>query len=97
VAHAPPTVTLRLVGLDGDRAILEASAADPLVRLIEGAFAVNGKRWANIFPVDGLFDSKTETFRFKTEALRPGTHVLMLRVKNAAGIVGSNDVLFKVP
>ena len=46
-----------------------------------------------VFPVDGLFDSKTETFRFKTDALRPGTHVLVLRVRNAAGTFGSGDVV----
>src|SRR5205085_8454236 len=97
VAHAAPTVTLRVTGFDGGQAVLDASAADPLVRLTEASFAVNGKRWANIFPVDGLFDSKTESFRFKTEALQPGSYVLMLRVKNAAGNVGSNDVLFTVP
>src|SRR5207302_8591550 len=32
VAHAAPTVTLRLMGFDGDRAILDANASDPLVR-----------------------------------------------------------------
>ncbi|HWY86955.1 MAG TPA: hypothetical protein VNX28_09540 [Gemmataceae bacterium] len=97
VAHMAPSVTLRVMGFDGDRAVLEASATDPLVRLTEASFAVNGKRWANIFPVDGLFDSKTESFRIKTEALRPGTYVLMLRVKDAAGNVGSSDVLFTMP
>ncbi len=97
VAHAAPIVTLKFVGLEGTKAILEATAADPLVRLTEASFAVNGKRWASIFPVDGLFDSKTEDFHFKSEALRPGTHVVMLRVKNAAGNVGSSDVLITVP
>jgi len=97
VAHEAPTVTLRVTGIDGEKAILEANAVDPLVRLTEASFAVNGKRWANIFPVDGLFDSKTENFRIRTEPLRPGTYVLMLRVKDAAGNVGSNDVLFTVP
>jgi hypothetical protein len=94
VAHVPPTVTLKLAGFEGDRAVLEASATDPLVRLTDASFAVNGKRWANVFPTDGLFDSKTEHFRFQTDALRPGTHVVVLRVRDAAGNVGSADVVF---
>ena len=97
VAHAAPSVTVRVTGFDGDKAVIEAVAADPLVRLTEASFAVSSKHWANVFPADGLFDSKSESFRFKTESLRPGTHVLMLRVKNAAGNVGSGDVLFTVP
>jgi outer membrane protein assembly factor BamB len=94
VAHVPPTVTLKHAGFDGDRAIFEATATDPLVRLTEASFAVNGKKWANVFPTDGLFDSKTEQFRFTTESLRPGTYVVVLRVRDAAGNVGSGDVVF---
>ena len=66
------------------------------MRLTAASFAVNGKKWTNVFPSDGLFDSKTETFQFKTEALKPGTYVLVLRVRDAAGNVGSSDVVFTV-
>jgi hypothetical protein len=97
VAHMPPNVALKLAGFEGDRAVLEATATDPLVRLTEASFAVNGKKWASVFPTDGLFDSKTEHFRFQTDALRPGTHVVVLRVRDAAGNVGSGDVVFTVP
>jgi hypothetical protein len=96
VAHTPPTVAVRVTGVEGDRAVIEATATDPLVRLTEASFAVNGKKWAPVFPTDGLFDSKAEQFRFKTAALRPGTYVLVLRVRDAAGNVGAGDVVFTV-
>jgi hypothetical protein len=96
VAHVPPTVNLKLVKIDGDRATFEATATDPLVRLTEASFAVNGKKWANVFPSDGLFDSKTEHFRFQTESLRPGAYVVVLRVRDAAGNYGSADVVFAI-
>lgn len=95
VTHLPPTVSVKMAGFDGRHAIIEATATDPYVRLTEASFAVDGKRWANIFPVDGLFDSKTEAFRFKTDELRPGTHVLVLRVRDAAGNVGAGDVVIR--
>ena len=79
-----------------DQAIIEATATDPLVRLTAATFSVNGKKWINVFPADGLFDSKTESFRFKTESLKPGTYVLVMRVQDAAGNVGSGDVVFTV-
>ena len=66
------------------------------LRLTAASFAVNGKKWSNIFPVNGLFDSKEETFKFKTDTLKPGTYVLVLRVKDAAGNTGSGDVVFTV-
>ena len=76
--------------------MIEASASDPFVRLISASFSLNGKKWINVFPSDGLFDSKTESFRFKTESLKPGTYVLVMRVQDAAGNVGSGDVVFTV-
>jgi hypothetical protein len=94
ISHVPPTVTLKLAGFDGGRATLEATASGPLVRLTEASFAVNGKRWMSVFPTDGLFDSKTEQFRFQTDVLKPGTYVVVLRVRDAAGNVGSGDVVF---
>jgi hypothetical protein len=96
VAHEPPAVTLKMAGMDGDQAILEATATDPLVRLTAATFSVNGKKWINVFPTDGLFDSKTERFRFKTDPLKPGTYVVVLRVRDAAGNIGSGDVVFTV-
>src|SRR5207253_53311 len=74
IANTPPEVSVKVVAIRGGRAVIEAKAAHPLVRLTQASFAVNGKAWANVFPADGLFDSKTETFHFRTEVLRPGTH-----------------------
>ena len=96
VAHEAPTVTLKTAGMDGDQAIIEATATDPLVRLTSASYSVNGKKWVNVFPTDGLFDSKMESFRFKTNALKPGTYVVVLRAKDAAGNTGSGDLVFTV-
>lgn len=97
VAHEAPKVAVKLIGIEGDQAVIEGSASDALVRLTDASFALNGKRWTNVFPTDGLFDSKTETFRFKTDALRPGSHVLRLRIRDAAGNIGASDVIFTIP
>ncbi len=97
VCHEAPAVTLKTAGCEGGRVMLEAAARSPLVRLTSASFAVNGKKWVNIFPEDGLFDSRAETFRFLTESLKPGTYVLVLRVRDAAGNTGSADLVFTVP
>ena len=79
-----------------NRARVEATAASPLVRLTAASFAVDGKKWVNVFPTDGLLDSKAESFAFRTEGLKAGTHVLVLRVRDAAGNTGTADVVFEV-
>jgi hypothetical protein len=96
VCHEAPTVMVKTDGIEGDQVLLEATARSPLVRLTAASFAVNGKKWVNVFPTDGLFDNKAETFRFKTEGLKPGTYVVVLRVRDAAGNTGSADVVFNV-
>ena len=96
VSHERPEVSVKLAGVEKDHAVLEASAKGPMIRLVDAAYAVNGKHWISVFPVDGLFDSKLEQFRFETEPLRAGNHVLVLRVRDAAGNVGTADVLFTI-
>jgi hypothetical protein len=96
VAHTPPTVTLKPDGKDGERMVVSAAASGALVRLTAASYSINGKKWVNLFPMDGLFDSKEETFRFTTEPLRPGTYVVVLRVRDAAGNTGSGDAVFTV-
>jgi hypothetical protein len=96
VCHEAPAVTVKTAGIDGDQVVLQATARSPLARLTSASFAINGKKWINVFPSDGLFDSKSETFRFKTEGLKPGTYVVVLRVRDAAGNTGSADAVFNV-
>jgi hypothetical protein len=97
VAHDPPAVTVRVAAVEGDRAVIEADAADALSRLAGAAYSINGRKWINVFPTDGLFDDKRESFRFTTEALPPGTYVLVLRVRDAAGNTGTGDAVFTIP
>jgi hypothetical protein len=88
---------VRIKGTKGGRAVVEVVATDGLVRLTEASIAVDGKKWLPLFPADGLFDSKTETFRFETDALPPGTHVIVARVRNAAGHTGSGEAILALP
>jgi hypothetical protein len=96
VAHEAPAVHIKTAGMEGDQVVLEATAVDPMVRLTGATYSVNGKKWLNVFPADGLFDGKSKSFRFKTEILKPGTYVVVLKVKDAAGNTGSGDVVFTV-
>jgi hypothetical protein len=96
VAHEPPGVIIRIATVEGDKATIEADAADPLSRLASASYSINGRKWISIFPKDGLFDDKRESFRFTTESLPAGTYVVVLRVKDAAGNTGTGDATFTV-
>lgn len=96
VSHQPPKVSVRILAVEKDHVLVEAKANDPMVRLTRAEYALNGKRWENVFPEDGLFDSKTETMRFRLGRLREGNYVLVLRVRNAAGNTGTADAVFRI-
>jgi hypothetical protein len=92
VCHTPPAVLVQA----GDGGRIAATATSPLARITAAAYAVDGGKWVNVFPTDGIFDSRQEKFAFKTD-LAAGTHVLVLRVRDAAGNTGSADVVFETP
>src|SRR5262249_21327678 len=96
VCHTAPSVSVRATPGSGGKVTIEATAESPLVRLTGATDALNGRKWRNVFPEDGLFDGKRETFRFEVKAARAGTYVLVLKVTDAAGNTGSGDVVFRV-
>lgn len=97
VCHASPVVKVKATVVNGGGVEVTASAESPLVRLTSSAYAVNGKKWVTVFPRDGLFDGQREAFAFQTEKLAPGAYVLVFKVQDAAGNVGTKDIVFTVP
>jgi hypothetical protein len=97
VCHVPPSVKVTMSKLHDGRMTIDATASSPLARLTSASFSLNGKKWVNVFPQDGLFDSKSESFTFRTDTLKPGAYVLVLKVQDAAGNTGTSDVVFTVP
>ncbi len=95
VCHTAPAVKVKATPAGG-AAVIEATASSPLVRLTAASYTLGGKKWVNVFPADGIFDGQAKKFQFKADGLKPGTYVVVLRVHDAAGNVGSGDVVFTV-
>jgi len=95
VCHTAPAVKVKATPA-ANGALIEATALSPLVRLTSASYTLNGKKSVNVFPADGLFGGAAKTFQFTTDGLKPGTYVVVLRVHDAAGNIGSGDVVFTV-
>jgi hypothetical protein len=91
VDHDPPRVALTAKGRGAGIAL-----ADDLTRITRAEYAVDGGPWTPIFPEDGIFDSPREQIDLALPDLAAGTHILMVKATDAAGNVGTGDLLLDV-
>jgi hypothetical protein len=85
------------VGLSVKDATVTATLKDNLTRIARAAYALDGGDWVPVFPLDGLFDTEKETISIELPELKAGTHILMLKASDAAGNVGTSDIVIKAP
>lgn len=82
VDNTPPTVSLILVPPSTVRALVRDDSS--LVRKAE--YSVDGGRWQEVHPVDGINDEMEETYEISVANLgSPGPHVLVVRGTDLLG------------
>jgi hypothetical protein len=91
VDHDPPSATITPHG-SGAEIVLD----DKRTRLVKADYALDGGTWTPIFPDDGLFDTLHEKITLRIPGLKQGVHLLVVRVTDSAGNIGSGDALLDV-
>ena len=92
VDNRKPTVT----GLAARYPQVSGTARDSYSPVKRIEYSIDGENWRLVGPLDGIFDSPGEAFRFKLPADVPrGDHVLAVRAFDEAGNVGVAQVKFK--
>jgi hypothetical protein len=91
VDHDPPRVGLAAKGRGAS-----ITLADDLTRIAKADYAVDGRAWTPMFPDDELFDSLGEHITLSLPDLAAGTHILMVKATDAAGNVGTGDMLLVI-
>ena len=72
---------------------VSGSAIDADTRITEIEYSVDGGDWVGIFPEDGMFDEKEESFRFEVKDLAPGEHRISVRASDLERNVAVSKVL----
>ena len=88
IDNTPPLV--RHIGTErtGDRAVVKFEARDAASMLRRAEYSLDAGPWSPVYSDDGIIDSKAETFSVVLERLKPGEHLVTLRVSDRAGNAG---------
>jgi hypothetical protein len=84
VDNTPPTVTASLVARAPLRIRVVVKDDNSIIRKAE--YSIDGGRWEEVRPLDGINDSPEETYEITLEALpAPGPHVVVVRAYDLLG------------
>jgi hypothetical protein len=88
IDNTPPVVTFRNVQRNGNvlDADVEADDRTSPLRLCE--YSIDAGFWQPVEAVEGVTDSPKERFHLHLESVRPGEHLLVVRVYDLANNVG---------
>ena len=91
VDNTPPTVTVSVLHNSPARVRVVVKDDSSIVRKTE--FSVDGAKWQEVHPLDGINDSLEETYEFTLgEVTGPGPHVVVVRASDLLGNVATGRV-----
>jgi hypothetical protein len=72
---------------------VSGAAVDADTRITSIEYSVDGGNWVEIFPDDGMFDEREESFRFEVKDLGPGEHRITVRASDLERNVAASKIL----
>ena len=88
IDNTPPLVTLSNPVREGTTTGIEVEAKDNTSPLRLCEFSVDAGSWQPVEAVDGVTDSPQERFHLQIEKLKPGEHLVVVRVYDSANNAG---------
>ena len=93
IDNTPPLVTIAPPRRADTTADIEVTANDATSPLRRCEYSLDAAFWQPVEAVDGITDSQQERFHIHLEKLRPGEHLLVVRVYDSVGNAGLARVL----
>jgi sugar lactone lactonase YvrE len=88
-------------GMNADRSIgvsydFQFTATDATSGIEKAQYSVDGGEWILLAPVQGISDSKTESYRFTVRGLAPGEHTIAVKAYDRFDNVGAGKTTINV-
>ncbi len=88
IDNTPPVVRVGTPQRNGTAVEITVEAVDQTSSLRRCDYSLDANAWMPVEAVDGVTDSPSETFKIHLEKVRPGEHLLVVRVYDSAGNAG---------
>lgn len=96
IDNTPPVIELGPATANGRRAEIGFTVRDTTSKILTAEFSIDGSEWRQVFPKDGIADSKIESYQLSVDNLTPGDHTIALKATDAMGNAGANKATVKV-
>ena len=93
IDNAPPVVVAQAPVRNGNAVDVTVSASDKTSPLRKCEYSVDAGPWQPVEAADGITDSQREQFHLHLANLKPGEHVIVVRVYDSAGNAGLAKVV----
>lgn len=93
IDNTPPQVTAGKPIVEGSQLTVEFQAQDATSILRRAEYQLDGGAWISVYPVDGIADARSETYRVKVTLPDGRAHALAFRVFDANANVGGAQTL----
>jgi len=97
IDNTPPVATMKLENIDKGRVRIAIDAMDQTSTLNQAEISVDTGDWQAVFPVDGIIDSKSESFSYTSSELPSGEHVIAFRIYDQNDNAGLAKLVVKIP
>jgi hypothetical protein len=96
IDNTPPVIKPAAPRLNGHSAEVVFDVSDSTSRIIKGEYSVDGAPWQMVFPVDGIADSASESYKLQIKFESTGEHVVAFRSTDSSLNVGTAKVTCQV-
>jgi hypothetical protein len=104
IDNTPPVIQKlegSATGMNANRSMgvaydFQFTAIDATSGIEKAQYSVDGGEWILLAPVQGISDSKTESYRFTVRGLAPGEHTIAVRAYDRFDNVGAGKTTFNI-
>ncbi len=95
IDNTPPMITLSAPRRSESRVEVDAEVADQTSPLRRCEYSLDAGPWMPVEAADGLTDSPREQYHIAIDRLRPGEHIVVVRVYDSANNAGLAKVVVR--